>query len=405
MKCRFCGSGLSKVFADLGAQPPSNAYLRQQDLVSAEIYYPLKAYVCEDCLLVQLPEFKSSREIFNENYAYYSSFSSSWLEHSERYASRMISELELDADSTVVELASNDGYLLQYFAQRSIPCYGVEPSQSVAEAAIRNGIDTVVAFFGADLAGKLLRERGGADLIAANNVLAHLPDINDFVAGIAILLADDGLFTAEFPHIAELIDRNAFDTIYHEHYSYLSFGTIRKIFARAGMRVFDVERLGTHGGSLRIFASKSVAVDSPDALEMLDYEKGKGLDGTAGYMDFQERCTRVKNDFLEFLLTARSESKRVWAYGAAAKGNTLLNFCGIKGDLVRHVADLSPHKQGLYLPGSRIEICPPERLYAEDPDYIVLFPWNLKDEIIRQLRDHDMTGRFVMAVPELEVSD
>jgi SAM-dependent methyltransferase len=403
VKCRFCNSALETVFADFGAQPPSNAYLRSDDLLLPEVSYPLRVYVCHDCLLVQVPEFKASRDIFNADYAYFSGVSQSWLQHCEAYATRMIAERRLDVDSLIVELASNDGYLLQFFSAASIPCYGVEPSASVATAAQQKGIDTVVDFFGDDVSRTLLDSRGPADLIVANNVLAHVPDLNDFVSGIARLLHKDGLFTGEFPHLLELIERNAFDTIYHEHYSYFSLKTIQAVFAQAGLTIFDVEVLPTHGGSLRIHAAHAGIEVTASVAAVLQREQQAGIHQIAGYSGFQSCCETVKNDFLRTVLAAKHAGERLAAYGAAAKSNTFLNYCGVQPDLLPYVADLSVAKQGMFLPGSRIPIVSPEHLYRDNPDLVFILPWNLKREIATQLRQRGVTGKLVTAVPRIEV--
>jgi SAM-dependent methyltransferase len=405
MTCRFCNAVLAHVFADLGAQPPSNAYRRREDLLEPEVTYPLRAYVCSKCLLVQVPEFKPSHEIFTSAYAYFSGVSSSWTQHCQRYAARMIQERSLGADSQVVELASNDGTLLKAFAAAAIPCYGVEPSASVAQAAQAQGIDTVVEFFGADVARRLVQERGQADLVVANNVLAHVPDLNGFVQGIATLLKPDGLFTGEFPHLLELIARNAFDTIYHEHYSYFSLHTIRAVFEHASLGIADVEVLPTHGGSLRIHAVHGRPQASSRVTEVLQRESAAGLHSLEGHADFQDRCVEVKNGFLRFLLRANEAGRRVAGYGAAAKSNTLLNYCGVKPDLLPYVADLAPSKQGRFLPGSHIPIVAPQFLYEDDPDVVILLPWNLKTEIATQLRQKGVTAELVVAVPHLETLD
>jgi len=397
------------VFADLGSAPPSNAYLTADALRAQEAWFPLRVVVCTACWLVQTDDHTDRAELFSDDYAYFSSISTSWLTHAETYAMTMTAALGLDADSFVVEIAANDGYLLQYFARAGIPCLGVEPTHSTAEAARVKGIAIIEEFFGVDLARRIVASHGTADLIAANNVLAHVPDINDFAGGFRELLAPDGTATFEFPHLLKLIAHHQFDTIYHEHYSYLSLGAVARIFEASGLRVVDVETLTTHGGSLRVHAQRS-ATGTRNATrrvaEMLAVEAQAGLTSITGYMGFQEIAERVKDGLLAFLLEAKRTGKRVAAYGAAAKGNTLLNFAGIRPDLLPYVVDRAAAKQNRFMPGSRIPIVAEDRLRADRPDYVLLLPWNLEAELTAQLSyAHEWGARFVVAVPELRISE
>jgi len=407
MKCRHCGAHLDLSLVDLGSAPPSNAYLSAHALKMPEKWFPLSVLVCRVCWLVQTEDFAQASELFDSDYAYFSGFSSSWLAHCERYVADMIARFDLDAESHVVEVAANDGSLLQYFMQRDIPCTGVEPTASTAQSARSKGIPVVEGFFGVSLAKELLTEGKQADLMTANNVLAHVPDINDFVAGFATLLKPHGVATFEFPSLLRLVEENQFDTIYHEHFSYLSLTAASKIFAGNGLEAFEVQQIPTHGGSLRVFCQRSdtgpCTVDA-SIQDMLLQEVNTGIIGTAFYADFQPRAENVKNEFLEFLLQARREGKRVAAYGAAAKGNTLLNFAGVRADLLPFVVDRNPAKQNKYLPGSRIPIVSEEQLLKYRPDYVVILPWNLKSEIMQQLAYiKDWSGFFVTAVPRLSV--
>jgi SAM-dependent methyltransferase len=406
VKCRFCGAPLADVFADLVAAPPSNAYLTASQLDLPERYFPLKLYTCRRCWLVQLPAHLASEDIFAADYAYFSSYSSSWLEHARRYVDDAVRRLNLGCASQVVEVASNDGYLLQYFVARGIPCIGVEPTASTALAARDRGVDTVEAFFGAGFAERLVAERGRADLLLANNVYAHVPDLNDFTAGLKIALAPGGTLTLEFPHLMQMVAQRQFDTIYHEHYSYFSFGTAADVLAAHGLRVWDVEELPTHGGSLRLWVvhEDDDRAPLPAAARLRQRELEAGMRAAAYYAGFQDGAQRVKNEFLDFLLRAKREGRRVAGYGAAAKGNTLLNYCGVKPDLLPFVVDASPHKQGRFLPGSHVPIVAEERLRAERPDYVVILPWNLRPEIEAQLSYvRGWGGRFVTAVPQLQI--
>jgi len=407
MKCRHCAVPLELTFVDLGSAPPSNAYLTAQTLHAPEKWFPLRVLVCERCWLAQTEDFARANELFDAEYAYFSGFSASWLAHCERYVADMAARFALDGGSHVVEVAANDGYLLQYVRARGIPCTGIEPTASTAAAARAKGIPIVEEFFGTRLAQALAAEGRQADLMTANNVLAHVPDINDFVAGFALLLKPQGVATFEFPHLMRLVAENQFDTIYHEHFSYLSLGTAERIFAAAGLAVFDVEELPTHGGSLRVYAQRADGGRQPrsgrvDAL--LRREAEAGLSDAATYAGFQARADKVKNDFLAFLLQMKREGRRVAAYGAAAKGNTLLNYAGVRPDLISFVVDRNPAKQGKYLPGSRIPIVGEERLKEARPDCIVILPWNLREEVMAQLGYAKSWGaQFVTAVPQLEI--
>lgn len=407
MKCRHCSSELNLPLVDLGSAPPSNAYLTEQALRAPEKWFPLRVLVCENCWLVQTEDFTQAHELFNADYAYFSGFSSSWLIHCERYVANMVDRFGLNDHSHVVEVAANDGYLLQYVKTRNIPCTGIEPTASTAAAARRKGIPIVEDFFGVRLAQELIAQGKQADLTVANNVLAHVPDINDFVSGFAILLKPQGVATFEFPHLVSLMRENQFDTIYHEHFSYLSLTAVNRIFAANGLTVFDVEEHPTHGGSLRVFAQHSENGPHPRSVNvsrLLQSEEQAGILTTEYYADFQAKTEKVKDDFLAFLLEAKRQGKTVAAYGAAAKGNTLLNYAGIRPDLISFVVDRNPAKQGKYLPGSRIPIVDESRLKETKPDYIVILPWNLKPEVMQQLAyTKNWNGRFVIAVPKLEV--
>jgi len=389
--CRHCGSPLEHTVIDLGHQPPSNAYLTPEQLAEPEITYPLKVFVCGRCWLVQLPAHASAEQLFTADYAYFSSTSSSWCAHAERFVAAAVERLELGAASQVVELASNDGYLLQYVQQRGIPCLGIEPTHATAEAARALGIPTIERFFGVALAEELVAEGKAADLVVANNVLAHVPDINDFVAGIARLLKPAGRASIEFPHLLRLLEGNQFDTIYHEHYSYLSLRVVQRIAKLAGLEVVDVEEISTHGGSLRVWLAPQVAAVATEAVgRLLAAEASAGLESLEAYQGFQKRAEAAKHALLEFLLQARREGKRVLGYGAAAKGNTLLNYAGIRADLLPAVADRAASKQGKLLPGSHIPVISPEQVQAESPDALLVLPWNLIEELRAQLYDHEL---------------
>jgi hypothetical protein len=404
--CRFCSSDLRRTFVDLGASPLCESFLTESECRGPECHYPLHVYVCENCFLVQLEEFVSPEQIFRE-YAYFSSYSESWLDHSRQYVADVIERLQLDASSLVVELASNDGYLLQYFLDESIPCLGVEPAINVARVAVGKGVPTLVDFFGSFLAQRLVKSGKRADLIIANNVLAQVPDLNDFVSGIRILLAPGGTVTAEFPHLQRLIAENQYDTIYHEHFSYFGFRTIEKIFAEHGLCVFDVEELPTHGGSLRVYARHQEEASprvSPNVSRLKDGEEMAGLRDPERYIEFGRQVESSKRALLRFLIEAVDANLSVVGYGAPGKGNTLLNYCGIGPDLLAYTVDRNPHKQGLFLPGSRIPIHAPEKIEQTKPDFILILPWNLRDEIVSQLAfTREWGARLVVPIPRLEI--
>lgn len=408
MKCRHCDAELTLTMVDLGSAPPSNAYLNEEALKRPEKWFPLRVLVCTQCWLAQTEDFAEAHELFDADYAYFSAFSTSWLAHSERYVADIVASTGLDGNSHVVEVAANDGYLLQYFKARGIPCMGIEPTASTASAARAKGIDVIEDFFGVRLAEALVARGLRADLTVANNVLAHVPDINDFVAGFALLLKEGGVATFEFPHLLRLVEGNQFDTIYHEHYSYLSLSAVTRLFTANGLSVFDVEEHPTHGGSLRVFAQRQDSgkrLCSPRVATLLAQEEQAGMLTAAYYERFQVTTEKVKNEFLAFLLQARRDGKAVAAYGAAAKGNTLMNFAGIRPDLIAFVVDRNPAKQGKYMPGSRIPIFAEAKLQESKPGYVVILPWNLKHEIMAQL-DYVRSwgGEFVTAIPALGVT-
>lgn len=408
MKCRFCKTDLEHVFIDLINSPASNSFLTANELNEPEVFFPLKVYTCHQCFLVQIDEYKKSDAIFSSEYLYFSSYSSSWLDHARRYTDQMTEKLKLNAASLVVELASNDGYLLQYFKEKNIPVLGIEPTANTAAVAREKGIETVVDFFGVKLARELLKKGiKKPDLLLGNNVLAHVPDIVDFVQGMKILLGESGVITMEFPHLYQLVKNNQFDTIYHEHFSYLSFLTVDQVFRAQGLKLFDVEELPTHGGSLRIYAchegdgSKAV---SARATALLDMEKQAGMNGLGFYEGFQHKAQMVKLDMVSFLVEQKRDGKKVAAYGAAAKGNTLLNYCGIKNDLIGFVVDANPNKQGKWLPASHIPVVHENHLRESKPDYVVILPWNLKEEILTQLSYiTEWGGKFVIPIPHLQI--
>lgn len=403
--CRFCGTPLNRVFVDLGMSPLSNAYLAESQLLDPEPFYPLKVFVCDHCLLVQLPEFEPPEKIFSD-YAYFSSVSDSWLQHCEQYADAMRNRLSLGSASLVMEVASNDGYLLQYFRRAGIPVLGVEPAANVAETAVAAGIPTVVRFFGTETADDLVTRGHQADLLIGNNVLAHVPDINDFVEGLRRALKPHGVLTLEFPHLARLMEQRQFDTIYHEHFSYLSFTVVTRILTEHGLTVFDVEEIPTHGGSLRVFAARTEAAPEIQAVVqgLLQREVDEGLTTLEGFLGFDAEVASVKRDLLAFLIEARRSGLSVVGYGAAAKGNTLLNYCGIRTDLLDYVADRSPHKQGKFLPGTHVPILAPDRIRETRPAYVLILPWNLRAEITEQLAFiREWGGRFVVPIPSLEI--
>lgn len=404
MKCRHCHAPLERVFLDLGFAPPSNAYLNAADLKAPELYFPLKLYVCEHCWLVQTEDYAKADALFSPNYAYFSSVSRSWQDHAARYVNTISKRLELGPSSYVVEVASNDGYLLKNFVAAGIPCLGIEPTASTAAAAEALGIPVLREFFGKKLGDRLAAEGRQADLILGNNVYAHVPDINDFTAGLKAALKPGGTITLEFPHLMRLIEHSQFDTVYHEHFSYLSLYTVSRIFAAAGLRVWDVEELDTHGGSLRVYGCHAADSrrDSQAVAALIAEEERRGLRQRVTYAGFQVQADRVKDDLLGFLIEQKRTGKRVAAYGAAAKGNTLLNYAGIKPDLLPYVCDAAPSKQGKLLPGSHIPILAPSVLAELKPDWVLILPWNIADEVMAQQSFvQQWGGRFVTAVPEL----
>lgn len=407
MKCRYCHTLLSDVFLDLGSAPPSNALLTESDLQAPETWFPLKLYTCHHCYLVQVDEVQRHDALFSSDYVYFSSYSRSWLEHAERYVTQVVERLHLGAQSLVMEIASNDGYLLQYIQARDIPCIGIEPTAGTAKVARTRGIETIGQFFSQRFARDFVQTRRKADLVVANNVLAHVPDLNDFVMGLATALAPEGVITVEFPHLMRLITQNQFDTVYHEHFSYFSLHTAQRILARHGLRIWDVEELPTHGGSLRLWACRNDAShrQTPAVATLEAKESAAGMHGMDYYSGFQPLADAVKNEFLGFLLDCKRTGKHVVGYGAAAKGNTLLNYAGVRPDLLAYVVDASPHKQGRYLPGSRIPVVAEQRILQSRPDFVVIFPWNLWPEITEQLGYiRGWGGKFVTAIPKLAVS-
>lgn len=407
MQCRFCKHELTHTFIDLYHSPASNSFLTAAELNEPETFFPLHVFVCDECFLVQIDEYKKSDTIFDGQYVYFSSYSTSWLAHAKRYTEQMCERLQLGSESLVVEVASNDGYLLQYFHQKNIPVLGIEPTANTASVAKEKGIETVVDFFGTRLADQLVKEGRKADLLLGNNVLAHVPDIVDFVKGLKTFLAGSGLLTMEFPHLLQLVKQHQFDTIYHEHFSYLSFTAVKRIFESAGLKMVDVDELPTHGGSLRVYAvhaeNESIAT-SESVAQMIRKEEEAGMNDLLFYTGFQEIAMERKLEFLEFLLQAKRNGKRVAGYGAAAKGNTFLNYAGVRADLVEFVVDANIAKQGKYLPGSHIPVVNESRLKESKPDYVIIFPWNIRDEVMAQLsyiREWD--GRFVIAIPSLNI--
>ena len=404
--CRFCGSKLTHTFVDLGMSPLCESYLTAEQLNQGEMFYPLHVYVCGSCFLVQLQEYVRPEGIFTD-YAYFSSYSDSWLQHAKTYTDMIAARLNLGVHSQVVELASNDGYLLQYFVKKRIPALGVEPAANVAEAAVQKGVPTIVKFFGAETARDLAADNCTADLLIGNNVLAQVPDLNDFVAGMKILLKSSGVITMEFPHLMRLINENQFDTIYHEHFSYFSFATVERIFAAHRLTIFDVEELSTHGGSLRIYARHSEAADKPVTSRVGDVkavEEAAGLSRVETYLSFPRKVEETKHKLLEFLVKAKRNSQSIVGYGAPGKGNTLLNYCGIRTDFIDYTVDRNPYKQGKFLPGTHIAICHPDKIRETKPDYILILPWNLKDEIIEQMNYvRTWSGQFIVPIPEVTV--
>jgi len=406
MNCRHCSAPLEHVFLDLGFAPPSNAYLTAEDLRKPEKYYPLRVLVCDQCWLVQTEDYADAGELFSHDYAYFSSTSSTWLEHARNYTAAITERLALNSSSFVIEVASNDGYLLENFVAAAIPCLGIEPTASTAEAAEKLGIPVIRQFFGERLGKELAASGRQADLILGNNVFAHVPNINDFALGLKAALKPDGTITLEFPHLMRLLEFNQFDTVYHEHFSYLSLHAVARIFAAAGLRVYDVEELSTHGGSLRVYGchADQTAQTSTEVSRILEEEKKRGLLDLQVYRDFQTRAEKVKDDMLAFLLQQKRAGKKVAAYGAAAKGNTLLNFAGVRPDLLSFVCDAAPSKQRRFMPGSHIPIYPPDRLDAKASDFVVILPWNIADEVIEQNRTLAAKGtKFVTCVPKLDI--
>lgn len=404
--CRFCQAPLTDSFCDLGMSPLANSYLQPQQLQQMEAFYPLHVYVCGQCYLVQLQEFQTPENLFRD-YAYFSSYSDSWLKHAEAYTESMIRQFGFDESSHIVEIASNDGYLLQYFKQKNIPVLGIEPAENVAKVAQSAGIPTLMKFFGNQTASDLSKEGKQADLLLGNNVLAHVPNLNDFVAGMKLLLKPKGVITLEFPHLLRLIEQNQFDTIYHEHFSYFSLTTVEKILAQYDLTLFDVEEFSTHGGSLRIYA-KHVEDDTKPREERVEdlkqLEDQQGLGRLETYQAFAERVCATKRNILEFLIESKQAGKTIVGYGAPAKGNTLLNYCGIRADFMDYTVDRNPHKQGLILPGTHIAIHAPEKIQETQPDYLLLLPWNLKEEIIEQMAYiRGWGGKFVTLIPQVEV--
>jgi SAM-dependent methyltransferase len=408
LNCRHCGLPVKHSFCDLGMSPLANSYLTEDQVIEPETFYPLHAQVCSNCLLVQVGEFKTPDLIFND-YAYFSSYSQSWLDHAREYALATIRRFALDGSTQVIEIASNDGYLLKNFVSAGIPALGVEPAANVAAVAQQRGIPTEIAFFGTELARKFDEAGVHADLLIGNNVLAHVPDLNDFVEGMSIVLSHDGVIAMEFPHLLRLIEQNQFDTIYHEHFSYFSLLTAQRVFAAYQLRIFDVEQVSTHGGSLRIFACHADFdghETTQNVRDLENIERAANLDRLDGYLGYPERVQVVKRRLLKFLIDARDDGRRTVAYGAPAKGNTLLNYCGIRDDLIDYTVDKSPHKQGRFLPGTHLPICSPSRIRETRPDYLLILPWNLKEEIISEMAFvREWGGKFVVPIPELSVLD
>ncbi len=406
LSCRFCGATLRRSFADLGMSPVANSYVKPEALHNMEPFYPLHAYVCESCFLVQLEEFQSPSAIFGD-YAYFSSYSESWLRHAKNYSQETIQRFGIDGKWQVVEIASNDGYLLRNFKDAGIPVLGIEPAENVAKVAQAAGIPSVVKFFGTQTARDLVAQDIHADLLIGNNVLAHVPALNDFVGGLKLLLSRRGIITMEFPHLLRLMQENQFDTIYHEHFSYFSFITVEQVFAGHGLKIFDVTELPTHGGSLRIYARHDDNDARPmteNVIRLKQEEERQGFRRPDTYSRFSEQVKETKRKLLDFLIEAKRSGKTVVGYGAPAKGNTLLNYCGIRTDFIDYTVDLSPHKQGLYLPGTRIPIHSPEKIDETRPDYVLILPWNLKEEIMKQMGHvRAWGGQFVVPIPEVRV--
>ena len=406
MRCRHCGSSVTVSFCDLGMSPLANSYVSVEQIDRAESFYPLHAYVCGECFLVQLQEFESPEQIFSD-YAYFSSYSDSWVAHCRQYVEQMVARYGLGSEQLVIEVASNDGYLLKFFKEKGVPVLGIEPAANVARAAQDLGIETLVEFFNPTLAETLVRRGIQADLLLGNNVLAHVPDLNGFVRALKLALKPSGVITLEFPHLLELIRERQFDTIYHEHFSYFSLGTVGRVFSKFGLKVFDVDRLATHGGSIRVYAThaeNAMQTISGHVNEMLSEEASAGLESLATYRAFSDEVKKTKRALLRFLIYAREQGKSVVGYGAPAKGNTLLNYCGVRTDLLDYTVDRSPHKQGRFLPGVRLPIYPPEKIRETKPDYVLILPWNLKDEVMSQMSFvRQWGGRFVVPIPRTMV--
>lgn len=406
--CRFCGMHLNHLFCDLGMSPLSNSYLTKEQLYELEPFYPLEVYVCESCFLVQIEEFETPDKIFSD-YAYFSSYSDTWLKHSKTYVDKMIRLFGLTTNSYVVEIASNDGYLLQYFVENKIPVLGIEPAKNVVKEAVKRGVPTETVFFSTETARRLVAEGKAADLLLGKNVLPHVPDLNDFVAGLKIALKPQGVITMEFPHLMRLMEGNQFDTIYHEHFSYFSYLTVERVFAFHGLIVFDVEELSTHGGSLRIYArheTDSTKPVLPAVSALKRREINAGYTDTKIYLNFAEKVRIIKRDLLSFLIKARKNGNSIVGYGAPAKGNTLLNYCGIRTDFIDYTVDRSPYKQGLYLPGTHIPVCYPDKIKETKPDFILILPWNIKEEIIEQISYVREWGcKFIVPIPRVEILD
>ncbi len=404
--CRFCNTPLEHTFVDLGMSPLCESFLLGDQLNQMEPFYPLKVYVCRNCFLVQLQEYVSPEEIFTE-YAYFSSYSESWLQHAKNYTELMIERFKLDSKAQVIELASNDGYLLQYFVEKGIPVLGIEPAKNVARVAIEKGIPTLAEFFGVKLARKMSQESEKADLLLGNNVLAQVPDINDFAAGMKMVLKPQGVITVEFPHLMRLIEGNQFDTIYHEHFSYFSFIAAERIFAGHGITLFDVEELKTHGGSIRIYGRHAEDVSKPvtaRALDLKERELRAGYDRMETYSTFAKKVEETKRRLLQILVEVKNQGKKIVGYGAPGKGNTLLNYCGIRSDFLDYTVDRNPYKHGRFTPGTHIEIFPPDRIKEDRPDYLFILPWNLKDEITRQMAFiREWGGKFIVPIPEAAI--
>ena len=406
LRCSFCRRPLKHIFVDLGMAPLVSSYLREEELHNSEVFYPLRVYVCDECYLVQLPQAASPQQLFGE-YPYFSSVSASWLKHAKTYVERMMQRFSYDSRSQVIEIASNDGYLLQYFKEKGVPVLGIEPAANIAEAAEKAGIPTLVKFFGVETAKKLALEGKKADLLLGNNVLAHVPDINDFVGGMKLLLKPGGIITMEFPHLLKLMTENQFDTIFHEHFSYFSFLTVERIFATHQLELFDVEDLPTHGGSLRIYARHAEAQTpgkSERVLELKARELKAGFNQIETYASFEEKAQVTKHKLLKFLVEVKQDHRSIVGYGAAGKGCILLNYCGIRSDFLNYVVDLSPHKQGLFLPGTHSPIYPPDKIRVTKPDYVLILPWNLKNEIMEQMSFiREWGGKFIVPIPEVAV--